>query len=148
MNMIILWLVLMVGLLILEASTVNLVSIWFAIGSLGALITAIAGGPLWLQLVVFVIVSLISLLLTRPILAKKLKPRHQATNADMVFEQPAVVTERVDNDSATGTVRVGGKIWTARSADCSVLEPGTRVRVQSIQGVKLIVLPEDRADAT
>ena len=139
----IVWLALLVVLVVVEASTVNLVSIWFAFGALGALIAAIAGGPLWLQIALFFVLSVVSLLLTRPILTKKLKPSHVSTNADKVYEQPAVVEDRVDNEASTGTVKVGGRLWTARSADCSVLEPGTRVRVQSIQGVKLIVVKEE-----
>ncbi|MBQ8929038.1 MAG: NfeD family protein [Oscillospiraceae bacterium] len=139
---IVLWLILMVILFGIEAATVNLVSIWFALGALGALIAAIAGGQLWLQVTVFVVVAAVTLLLTRPVLKKRLAVRHQPTNADKVYELPAVVTERIDNEAGTGAVSSGGKIWTARSADCVPIEAGTRVKVLSIEGVKLIVTPE------
>ncbi len=138
---IILWLALMVVLCVIEAGTVNLVSIWFAIGALAALIAAALGGPFWLQVVLFVAVSAAALVLTRPLVKKRLASKPEATNADAVFEQPATVTERIDNNQAVGTVSVGGKLWTARSEDCVPIEAGTRVRVVSIQGVKLIVKP-------
>jgi hypothetical protein len=78
----------------------------------------------------------------RPVLKKRLAVRHQPKKADKVYERPAVVTERIDNEAGTGTVSSGGKIWTARSADCVPIEAGTRVKVLSIEGVKLIVTPE------
>ncbi|MBQ8975306.1 MAG: NfeD family protein [Oscillospiraceae bacterium] len=141
-NPILFWLILMLILFGIEAATVNLVTIWFALGALGALIAAIAGGALWLQAVLFIVIAVVTLLLTRPVLKKRLSPRHQPTNADVVFSRPAVVVERIDNESGTGTVNSGGKLWTARAQDCRPIEAGTRVTVISIEGVKLIVLPE------
>jgi len=142
-NPIIIWLALMLVLFAVEAATINLVSIWFALGALGALITAIAGGEIWLQITVFVVIAVVTLLLTRPVLKKRLSPKHEPTNADIVFSRPAVVAEPIDNEAGTGTVNSGGRIWTARSLDGVPIEAGRRVTVKSIEGVKLIVTPEE-----
>ena len=142
MREIIFWLAEVIILFIIEAATVNLVSIWFALGSAAALIIAIAGGALWLQIVLFIIVSAATLMFTRPLVKKYVNPKRQATNADMVFEKPCIVTEQIYNDAGHGTVSCGGKLWTARSDNGSVIPAGTKVKVMSIEGVKLLVVPE------
>ena len=123
-----------------EAVTVGLVSIWFAVGSLGALLTAALGGGLWLQIAVFLILSALSLMLLKP-LSRKWMAGHKAarTNADRVIGETALVTEDIDNTMATGQVQVDGQIWTARSAHGVVIPAGSRVKVLSIQGVKVMV---------
>ena len=138
-NMSIVWLALMVLLLILEAATAGLTSIWFALGALAALIASLFGGALWLQLVWFLAVSLLTLWLTRPLALKYLNSRRVATNADRVIGAEAVVTEDIDNIAGSGAVHVDGHEWTARSGSGANIAKGAVVRVERIEGVKLIV---------
>ena len=135
-----LWLGAMIALLIVEALAPGLVSIWFALGALAAMISSMLGAPLWLQLVWFFLVSVVSLLLTRPLAKKYVNGRAVPTNADMAIGKDCVVTETIDNVHGTGAVSVGGKIWTARMASPEGrAEKGTVLRAVRIEGVKLIV---------
>ncbi len=143
---VIFWAVAVIAFVILELATVGLASIWFALGALCALIAALLGAPVWLQIVWFVIVSVATLLLTRPLAKKYINSKTMATNADRVIGGKAVVKERIDELAGTGAVLADGKMWTARTADGSVAEPGDIVTVLEIRGVRLIVAPE-RADA-
>ncbi len=143
---VIFWAVAVIAFVILELATVGLASIWFALGALCALIAALLGAPVWLQVVWFVIVSVATLLLTRPLARKYINSKTMATNADRVIGGKAVVKERIDELAGTGAVLADGKMWTARTADGSVAEPGDIVTVLEIRGVRLIVTPE-RADA-
>ena len=140
----IVWFAILVLLLLLEACTVALVSAWFALGALGALICAIiAPEVIWVQVLVFIIVSAVSLYFTRPLAAKYLNSKSEATNADRVLSMTGVVREPIDNLSSKGTVFVGGKLWTARSETGEPLDAGTIVRAVRIEGVKLMVTPEN-----
>ena len=134
------WVAALVVFLIVEAVTAGLVSIWFVFGSLVALICAALGAAVWLQIFWFVIVSVATLVLTRPLVKRYVDSRSVATNADRSIGRAAVVTERIDNLAATGAVKLDGVVWTARSTDDSVaIETGERVTVRAIEGVKLIV---------
>ena len=134
------WVVALVVFLIVEAVTAGLVSIWFVFGSLVALICAALGAAVWLQIFWFVIVSVATLVLTRPLVKRYVDSRSVATNADRSIGRAAVVTERIDNLAATGAVKHDGVVWTARSTDDAVaIETGERVTVRAIEGVKLIV---------
>lgn len=121
-----------------EAATAGLVSIWFVIGSVAGLITAVLGGPVWLQIVLFFVVSIAALVITRPLVAR-MKKDNVATNADRVLGGTARVTEAIDNTVPTGAVYIDGKTWSARSADESVIGAGTLVRVVRMEGVRLFV---------
>lgn len=139
-GMIAFWVVALVVFLIVEAVTAGLVSIWFVCGSLVALICAALGAAVWLQIFWFVIVSVATLVLTRPLVKRYVDSRSVATNADRSIGRAAVVTERIDNLAATGAVKLDGVVWTARSTDDAVaIETGERVTVRAIEGVKLIV---------
>lgn len=138
-NMSIVWVVIMVVFLVVEAATAGLTCIWFAIGALAALIAALFGAPIWLQLVWFFIVSVVTLYFTRPLVLKYVNSRSQPTNADMVIGKEALVTEAIDNVESAGAVAVGGKVWTARSENGEPIEVGSIVTVLRIEGVKLIV---------
>ena len=139
-SMSVFWLVAMVVLLIVEALVPGLISIWFAIGALAALISALFHAPLWLQLVWFFAVSVLTLVLTRPFVRKYVNSRVTPTNADMAVGREAVVQERIDNLHALGAVMLDGKVWTARMAkDGVTAEAGETVRILRIEGVKLIV---------
>ena len=134
------WVAALVVFLIVEAVTAGLVSIWFVFGSLVALICAALGAAVWLQIFWFVIVSVATLVLTRPLVKRYVDSRSVATNADRSIGRTAVVTERIDNLAATGAVKLDGVVWTARSTDDAVaIETGERVTVRAIEGVKLIV---------
>ena len=140
-NMSIVWVVRMVVFLVVEAATAGLTCIWFAVGSLAALIAALFDAQLWLQIVWFLVISFVTLYFTRPLVKKYVNSRSQPTNADMVIGKEALVTEDIDNVEATGAVSVGGKVWTARSADGGRIKSGAVVSVLRIEGVKLIVEP-------
>ena len=139
-SMSVIWLIAMVILLIVEAMVPGLISIWFAIGALAALISALFHAPVWLQLVWFFAISILTLVLTRPLVKKYVNSRVTPTNADVVIGKDAVVTECIDNLHSQGAVMLDGKVWTARTEKEQVtVEAGETVRVLRIEGVKLIV---------
>ena len=139
--MVILWIVAAVIFLIVEAITAAMSSIWFVAGALGALVCAVLGGAVWLQVLIFLALSGLCFAILYPRLKNLLRRDRQATNADMVLGRECVVTQRIDNLAGTGAVSVGGKTWTARSARGETFEPGAVVIAGSTQGVKLMVLP-------
>ena len=140
MTMTMFWLIAMVFFLVVEAVTVGLVCIWFAAGSLVALLCAMFDAPVWLQIVVFLIVSAVTLYYTRPLVKKYVNNKVEPTNADIVIGKECRVTETIDNIAGTGAVYVDGKTWTARSAeDSETIPEGTLVTARQIDGVKLIV---------
>lgn len=142
MNMPIVWLLAMVALLIIEAIVPGLISIWFAIGSLAALLASLLHAPLWLQIVWFLVVSIAALVLTRSLAIKYVNSRTQPTNADVLIGKECIVTEEIDDLLGTGAVKVDGKVWTARTGkDGLRLMKGDKARVLRIEGVKLIVEP-------
>ena len=140
-SMVTVWIVLLAVFLIAEILTVGaLVSIWFCFGSGAALICALAGGGVELQTVLFIGVSLILLLLTRPFIKRFIRPKESKTNADRIVGFRAVVLEEIDNLHGTGSIEVDGKIWTARSVmDNDILPAGSEVLVERIEGVKAMV---------
>ena len=137
----IIWLVLMVVFLIAEASTVAMVSLWFAAGSLVALIAALLVAPLWLQITLFLAVSAVLLASLRTVIRKHFTPNLTKTNVDAVIGSRGYVTADIDNISATGTVKLGAMEWTARSATGEIIKAGTLVKVEKIEGVKAFVVP-------
>lgn len=137
------WLIIMVVLLIVEAMVPGLVSIWFALGALAALIGAVGGVLMPAQIVLFLLVSIAALVATRPLVKKYVNGKTQHTNADRILGQECVVTEQIDNLAGTGEITVGGKRWTARSADQSVIPKEACVVVERIEGVKAIVKIRD-----
>ena len=138
----IVWLAALIILLVVEAVTVGLVCLWFAAGALCALIVSFFVESVWVQLAVFLAVSLVCLLALRPLAKKYMDPRRVATNADRAVGAEGVVTEAIDNLKAQGQVRVDGAPWTARTEpDAPPIPAGAAVRVLRIEGVKLIVAP-------
>ena len=139
-SMAFIWLGAMIVLLIIEAGVPGLISIWFAVGALAALISALFHAPVWLQIVWFLLVSIVSLILTRPLVKKYVNSRTQPTNADMLIGKDAVVTEAINNVHAKGAVSLAGKTWTARmDNEGDSAEIDEVVSVVRIEGVKLIV---------
>lgn len=139
----ILWLVLLVVFLIAEAATVSMVSLWFAAGTLAALLVGLLGGAVWLQVTAFVLVSAILLLLLRPLVRRYVTPKLTATNKDAVIGSAGLVTVAIDNVAAAGQVKLGGMVWTARSTSGAPIPEGTLVRVDRIEGVKVFVSPAE-----
>lgn len=135
------WLVLLVACLIVEASTVTMVSLWFAAGALAAMIVSLVHGALWLQWLIFVAVSGTMLALLRPLARKYFTPRLTRTNVDSVIGSTGVVTASIDNITAAGQVKLGGMEWSARSTSGDPISAGTIVRVDKIEGVKAFVTP-------
>lgn len=137
----IIWLLVLIAFAVGEALTVGLTSIWFAVGALGALITAGLGFGFWPQIIVFLVLSGVTLALVRPLAKKVLKPGYSATNADRVIGAVGLVTEEVDNMAGKGLVNLSGQVWSARAQDGQNIPAGQEVRVLRIQGVKVIVEP-------
>ena len=134
------WLIGMLVLLGIEIATMGLTTIWFAGGCLAAFVMAVAGGGFGVQLIVFFVVSLVLLFVTRPIAVKFFNQGRTKTNADSLIGEKAIVMKDIDNLLAEGEVEVNGQMWTARSQDGDVKIPaGTVVEVCRISGVKLIV---------
>lgn len=124
---------------IAEAVTVQLVSIWFLVGAIAALIAALCGASPVIQIIIFIAVSVLALVITRPFVKKFVSSKKQSTNYDRVIGQIGIVTEDINNINAKGQVKADGKIWTARSVDDSIIPAGSEVIVNRIDGVKLIV---------
>jgi len=136
---VIFWIAAILLFLVVEAATAGLSSIWFALGGLAALLTAWLRGPIWLQVVWFLAVSVTALLLTRPLARKYVNAEKEPTNADRAIGRIGIVTETIDNIAASGAVKLDGQVWTARSADDEVIAMGEQVEAREIRGVKLIV---------
>jgi len=137
----IIWLVLTVILLIAEASTVTVISLWFAAGALAAMVIALTGGGLAFQAVVFLVVSAVLLTALRPLVRKYLTPKLTATNVDSIIGSVGIVTATIDNISASGQVKLNGMEWSARSTSGEPIEAGVKIQVDKIEGVKVFVSP-------
>lgn len=133
------WIVMLVAFVVIEASTAQLLTIWFAVGSLAALISQMLGADIWLQWLIFVAVSAIVVAATRTLVKKYARPKVQPTNADRCIGQTAVVTEDIDNVAGKGAVKVNGIEWSARSESGKTIKTNETVTVAKIDGVKLIV---------
>ena len=137
----ILWLILMVVFLLVEAATVTMVSLWFAAGALAVMIVSLLGGAVWLQAAVFLLASIVLLTALRPLVRKYVTPRLTATNVDSVIGSTGLVTAAIDNVAASGQVKLGAMVWTARSTSGEPISEGTLVKVDRIEGVKAFVSP-------
>ena len=135
------WLLLFILLLVIEVMTMGLTTIWFAGGALAAfLVSLVAGNILELEVAVFIIVSVILLIFTRPLAMRYLNRKTTLTNADSVVGSIVRVTEPVNNILDQGAAQADGKVWTARGASDDLLfEEGELAVVQEIRGVKLIL---------
>ena len=135
----IIWLAALVILLLAEALTLGLTTIWFAGGALIALIAALVGANVWVQLGIFLSVSLLLLIFPRPAALRYMNKSTLKTNVDSLTGEVGVVSERIDNLEATGKVKLNDVLWTARSEDGTVIEEGAVVEISRVEGVKLIV---------
>ena len=135
----IIWLVAAIIFLIIEALSVQLISIWLAGGAIVAMVLALLNVNFWIQVLIFAVVSLILIILTRPLVKRILNKNVEATNADRSIGKEAAVTSEINNVLGKGQVNLSGQIWSARSSDDSVINEGETVIVEKIDGVKLIV---------
>ncbi len=139
------WLVVLILSIIVEAVTMGLTSIWFAGGALAALAVALLNGPLWLQITVFFVVTILLICFTRPIAVKYFNKDRVRTNVESLIGKQAIVISEIDNLQGIGQVTVGGQEWSAKSCEENIQIPvGTVVIVAAVSGVKLIV--EERKD--
>lgn len=136
----IIWLVIFIVLLGIEIATLGLTTIWFAGGALMATLVAAIDLPLYVQIPVFLVVSVVLLLFTRPIAQKYFNKERIKTNAESLVGQTAVVTESINNLKGMGKAVINGQEWTARSVDDSAeLQKETQATIVAIEGVKLVL---------
>ena len=133
------WVAVIILCIAVEAFTLDLSAIWFAVGGVAALVAASMSLEVTAQLVIFVLFSAALLILVRPFCRRFLKTRNEPTNADRIIGQTAVVTEQIDNIQGKGEIKLLGAVWSARSTDDSVIPCGATVRVVEIRGVKAMV---------
>ncbi len=139
-EMLVFWLILLIVAIVVEVATMGLTSIWFAGGALVAILASIPGAPIWLQVILFFLVSLLLLFFTRPIAVKYFNKDRVRTNVESMVGRQAVVTGEIDNIAGAGQVVINGQEWSARSVEDRIRIPvGCVVNVVSISGVKLIV---------
>lgn len=142
-RLLIMWIGLTVIFAVIEALTLQIVTVWFAVGSIGAIIANVVHASPLVQLIVFVALSVLTLVVARPYLKKFTKTKSEPTNADVCIGKQAIVTEEINNTLGTGQAKIRGVIWTARSTqENTVIKVGEAVTVTAIEGVKLIVKPE------
>lgn len=140
MNETLVWLILFAVLVVVELITMGLTTIWFAGGALVAIIAAALQAPTWVQISLFIVVSVLLLLFTRPVAVKYFNKERTLTNVEGLVGQQAIVISEIDNLQGIGQVTVAGVEWSARAMDETITIPvGTVVIVKAIQGVKLIV---------
>lgn len=139
----IIWLILLVVFLGAEAATVSMVSLWFAVSAVVALLVALLGGAVWLQATLFLVISAALLAVLRPLVRRYITPQVTATNVDSVIGSMGRVTADIDNMSAEGQVKLGAMEWTARSTSGKPIPAGTLVKVDRIEGVKAFVTPAE-----
>ena len=137
--MVYMWLGAVILFAVVEAMTTQLVSIWLAGGALAAFCASLAGTEVTLQWILFVAVSAILLILTKPLVKKIINREPEKTNIDAQIGKTTIVTQKIDNIKETGEVRLNGISWTARSENDEPIDEGSRVLVEKIDGVKLIV---------
>lgn len=141
--MVTLWAIAAAVFLIVEAITAAMTSIWFCAGCLAALIAALCHAAIWLQLLLFAAVSAVCFVVLYPRLKRFIKRSGQPTNADRLIGQECPVTADIDPLTGSGSVYIDGKTWSAKTLGNTTLAAGQIVRVEEIQGVKLIVSPAE-----
>lgn len=133
------WLILAVIFAVVEAVSLGITSIWFVFGALVAMVLAMFGAPVVAQVIVFLIVSIVLLFLTRPILVKRFKLGKEKTNIDEIIGKTGVVKEKIVNIEGKGQVVINGVTWSARSLSGEDIDIDKMVKVHKIEGVKVIV---------
>ena len=140
----IVWFGLLLVFLIVEAvCAIHLVSIWFAAGALVAMLVSFLGGPVWLQILLFLLVSCALVVMLWPFIRKFLNPKLTKTNVDAIVGSEGYVTAAIDNVAASGQVKLGAMEWSARSSSGHPIAKGTLVKVDRVEGVKVYVTPAE-----
>ena len=142
-KMLIVWIIAGVTFFIVEVATSQIVTIWFAVGAIGALFSNVLGCNLITQIIVFTFLSFITLILARTYLKKFTLTNVQPTNADMCIGADAIVIEDINNTNGCGQVKVKGTVWSAKSNNNNIITKDTIVTIKEISGVKLIVEPKE-----
>lgn len=136
------WIIGAIALLIIEMITISLTSIWFAGGAVAAAIVSVFTASIVIQAAVFIIVSLLLLVITRPIAAKYMNSKIQKTNVEALVGRKCKVAVTIDASAGTGMIKIGDVEWKARaSQDNLVIPKGTEVVIKKVTGVRLIVEP-------
>ena len=135
------WLMAFIILVVMEFLTMGLTTIWFAIGALTAFFASLFGVSFWIQIILFLVVSLVVLVVYRPLAVKYVNSRRTKTNVDDLVGKEAKVTEKIDNLNQTGRVVLNGMDWSARTTIGGTIDGDTIVKVVEVKGVKLIVEP-------
>lgn len=135
----IIWLIIVAVMIVIEIISLGLTTIWFGIGAVGAAVAAWMGYGIWVQLVVFAVLSVVAMALCRPFAIRYLNRDKEKTNVENVVGKTVVVSKKIDNEMASGEVKLNGIEWTARSEDGRVIPENERVTVTAVEGVKLIV---------
>lgn len=138
------WLAIIIVMAIIEIATLGLTTIWFAGGALAAFISELLGAGLPIQIAVFIVVSFVLLVFTRPLAVKFMNKGKIRTNAESLIGKSAIVSEDIDNLKAEGAVKVNGQEWSARSSDDTAITKDTVVEIIEIKGVKLIVKAKEQ----
>ena len=146
MNWLVFWLAAVILLSIIEIFTFQLVAIWPAIGGIGGLLACTLGASVTVQFVVFIVISILLLILTRPMVKRILNNKQVRTNADRFIDRTAVVTEDISNPDSTGAAIISGITWIARSTYGHPIPKGAKVRIDRIEGSKLIVSKIDQTN--
>lgn len=137
----IIWLVITVLALIIEGSTAGLTTIWFAFAGGVSFVLSLFGANVYTQIIVFFVVSILLLVLTRPLIAKKLVKQTEKTNADKIIGEKALVIEEINEFAGTGQIKISGSVWSAKSKD--VIAKDEKVIIKDIKGVHAIVEREE-----
>lgn len=133
------WLVILIVLIVIELMTMGLTTIWFAAGAFVAIFVALLGGPVWIQILIFLIVSILLLYYTRPIATRYFNKGREKTNVESLIGRECVVIHDIDNIQGTGTVKINGMEWTARAVKDVKIPADAVVVVRAISGVKVVV---------
>lgn len=142
-NMLFIWLIALIVLIVIELATMGLTTIWFALGALVAAITAALHAPVVLQVVLFLVISIVSFIFTRPLAVKYFNRDRVRTNVESLIGRQGVVISEINNVEGIGQIQVGGQEWSARTRmDDMTVPVGTVVVVYAVNGVKLIVEPK------
>ena len=135
------WLMAFIILVVMEFLTMGLTTIWFAIGALTDFFASLFGASFWIQIILFLVVSLVVLVVYRPLAVKYVNSKRTKTNVDDLVGKEAKVTEKIDNLNQTGRVVLNGMDWSARTTIGGTIDVDTIVKVIEVKGVKLIVEP-------
>lgn len=137
--MLVFWMILFAVMIVIEVITIGLTTVWFGIGALGASIATFLGCGIGWQIGIFIVLSLVSMLVCRPLAMRFLNHAKEKTNIDDMIDKTAIVMEEINNEKAMGRVALNGMDWTARSEEGNIIEKDSHVTVVRVEGVKLIV---------